>query len=65
MSIPVQTAVFPNFASDGREWLQQGVPTAMIAFPCRYMHSPFETIQESDLDLTVDFLAVFLTTTPS
>jgi tetrahedral aminopeptidase len=64
-SIPLQHAVFPNFASDGREWLQQGVPTAMIAFPCRYTHSPFETIQESDLDLTVDLLAAFLTTAPS
>ncbi len=60
-AIPVQHAVFPNFASDGREWLQQGVPTAMIAFPCRYTHSPFETVQESDLELTVDLLAAFLT----
>jgi len=60
--IPIQHAIFQNFASDGREWLQQGVPTAMIAFPCRYTHGPFETIRESDLHLMVDLVSKFLTT---
>jgi len=62
--IPTQHGVFQNFSSDGREWIQEGVPTAMVAFPCRYTHSPYETVQESDLDQTADLLAAFTTTPP-
>ncbi|HYM71312.1 MAG TPA: M20/M25/M40 family metallo-hydrolase [bacterium] len=60
--IPFQHAVFQNFSSDGREWIQEGVPTAMVAFPCRYTHSPNETVQESDLVLTADLLRAFVRT---
>jgi len=60
--IPVQHAVFQNFSSDGREWIQEGVPTAMVAFPCRYTHSPYETVQESDLVETAALLRAFVTT---
>jgi tetrahedral aminopeptidase len=59
--LPVQHAVFQNFASDGREWLQEGVPTAMVAFPCRYTHSPYETVDEADLEACVSLLSAFLT----
>lgn len=59
--LPVQHAVFQNFASDGREWLQEGVPTAMVAFPCRYTHSPYETVDEADLEACVGLLSAFLT----
>src|SRR5579884_1802404 len=62
--IPFQHAVFQNFASDGREWIQEGVPTAMVAFPCRYTHSPNETVDESDLARTVDLLRAFVTSRP-
>ena len=58
--IPVQHAVFQNFASDGREWLQEGVPTAMMTFPCRYTHSPYETVDEGDLQASVELLGAFL-----
>ncbi|MDR7468119.1 MAG: M20/M25/M40 family metallo-hydrolase [Armatimonadota bacterium] len=60
--VPVQHATFQNFTSDGAEWVQEGVPTAMVAFPCRYTHSPFETVDEDDLRRTVDWLEAFLTT---
>ena len=63
--IPVQHGVFQNFSSDGREWIQEGVPTAMVAFPCRYTHSPYETVQESDLVQTADLLRAFATTPPA
>lgn len=59
--IPIQHATFQNFASDGAEWVQEGLPTAMVAFPCRYTHSPFETVDEEDLRRTVDWLVAFLT----
>lgn len=59
--IPIQHATFQNFSSDGKEWIQQGVPTAMVAFPCRHTHSPFETVDEGDLERTVDLLEAFVT----
>lgn len=59
--ISLQHAVFQNFSSDGREWLQEGIPTAMVAFPCRYTHSPYETVDEADLEACVDLLSAFLT----
>lgn len=59
--IPLQHAVFQNFASDGREWLQEGIPTAMVTFPCRYTHSPYETVDETDLKACVELLSAFLT----
>jgi len=62
--VPVQHAVFQNFASDGREWIQEGVPTAMIAFPCRYTHSPYETVDEGDLRACVELLTAFVTLRP-
>jgi endoglucanase len=63
--IPIQHATFQNFSSDGREWIQQGVPTAMVAFPCRHTHSPNETVQESDLEQLTDLLAAFVTSAPA
>jgi putative aminopeptidase FrvX len=59
--IPIQHATFQNFSSDGAEWVQEGLPTAMVAFPCRYTHSPFETVDEEDLRRTVEWLEAFLT----
>lgn len=59
--IAFQHATFQNFSSDGKEWIMEGVPTAMVAFPCRHTHSPFETVDEGDLERTVDLLAAFLT----
>jgi endoglucanase len=62
--IPIQHATFQNFASDGKEWILQGVPTAMVAFPCRHTHSPYETVDEGDLEALVELLVAFVTTTP-
>lgn len=62
--IHVQHAVFQNFRSDGLEWIEEGVPTAMVTFPCRYTHSPFETANEHDLTQIADLLGAFLTNEP-
>lgn len=59
--VPVQHATFPNFSSDGSEWMKEGIPTGMIAFPCRYTHSTHETVRESDLKQMADLLAAFVT----
>ncbi|HBY98472.1 MAG: M20/M25/M40 family metallo-hydrolase [Ardenticatenaceae bacterium] len=59
--IPVQHAIFHNYGSDGGAFIRQGIRTALLAFPCRYTHSPFETVALSDLLLSVDLLKEFLT----
>jgi endoglucanase len=60
--IPIQHAIFQNYASDGAAFIRQGIPTALIAFPARYTHSPFETVDESDLLQNVRLLKAYVTT---
>jgi tetrahedral aminopeptidase len=62
--IPAQPAIFQNFASDGEAFIRRGVDTALIAFPTRYTHSPFETVDERDLAHCVQLLAGFVTSAP-
>jgi tetrahedral aminopeptidase len=62
--IRVQHAIFQNFRSDGLEWVEEGIPTAMVTFPCRYTHSPNETADEHDLQQTAGLIAAFMTTAP-
>jgi endoglucanase len=59
--ISIQHAVFSYFGSDGRMFMQSDVPTAMICFPARYTHSPFETAHFGDLKAMVDWLEAFIT----
>jgi endoglucanase len=61
MGIRVQHAIFHNYGSDGGAYLRQGVRTALLAFPCRYTHSAFETVSLPDLLQTVDLMKRFLT----
>lgn len=58
--IPVQRAVFQNFGSDGAALIRRGVDTALLAYPTRYTHSPFETVDETDLELAVALLVEFV-----
>jgi endoglucanase len=62
--IPVQPAIFRRFASDGEALIRRGVDTALVAFPTRYTHSPFEMVDEGDLEATIALLESFVTTTP-
>jgi putative aminopeptidase FrvX len=62
--IPIQHATFQNFGSDGKEWIMEGLPTGMVAFPCRYTHSPTEAVDEGDLNALTDLMAAFVTTKP-
>ncbi|MCZ7567141.1 MAG: M28 family peptidase [Ardenticatenaceae bacterium] len=64
-AVPIQHAVFQRYASDGAAFIRQGVPTALLAFPTRYTHSPFETVHENDLALTVRLLKAYVQTDPS
>jgi tetrahedral aminopeptidase len=60
-SIPFQHAIFEQYGSDGAEFIRHGIPTALIAPPTRYTHSPFEMVDERDLDATLDLLVAFVT----
>ena len=62
--IPIQTAIFQNYGSDGAALIRRGVETALLTYPTRYTHSPIETVAESDLAHTVDLLVAFITSPP-
>jgi tetrahedral aminopeptidase len=60
-SIAIQHAVLGSFGSDGRAFMQADIPSAMIVFPARYTHSPFEMGDLRDIARMVDWLAAFCT----
>lgn len=60
--IPFQRGVFPHFASDALSLMRGDVKPCCVAFPTRYTHSPFEMVQESDLESTVELLYQYVIT---
>jgi endoglucanase len=59
--VPIQHAVLSAFGSDGVTFMRADMPTAMIVFPARYTHTPFETAHIGDLNAMVDWLEAFVT----
>ncbi len=59
-NVPLQHGVFSNFGTDGISLTQRGIPTAVVAFPARYTHSPFETVAEGDLEGIFQLLRTFV-----
>lgn len=59
--IPVQQAVFQRYGSDGASTFKRGVATALVTYPTRYTHSPIETVDERDIEATVDLLVAYAT----
>jgi endoglucanase len=60
--IAVQHLVFLNFASDGKAFIANGIPSALLAFPARYTHSPIESVDEGDLVDLLRLLEAFVVT---
>lgn len=60
--IPVQPCIFPGFGSDGAALIRAGIPTALLAIATRYTHSPFEMLDERDLEAALSLLTAFVTT---
>ena len=54
--IPIQRAVYHRYQTDGVQFAMQGQKVAVIAVPCRYSHSSFETIDLKDLKMVVHLL---------
>ena len=61
-NIPIQTAIFQHYGSDGAALIRRGVETALLTYPTRYTHSAIETVDEGDLKHTVTLLVALLTT---
>lgn len=61
LGMPLQHLVFLNFASDGKAFIGNGIPSALLAFPARYTHSPIETADEGDLQAVLTLLRAFVT----
>ena len=59
-AIPIQHAVFGSFGSDGAALMRADVPAALVAFPARYTHSPFETGHLGDIEALVQWLCAFV-----
>jgi endoglucanase len=59
--IPIQHAIFERYASDGAQFMRHGIPAALLCTPTRYTHSPFEMVEESDLDASVNLLRAYVT----
>lgn len=58
--IVIQHAVFGSFGSDGVAFMRADIPSALVAFPARYTHTPFETGHLGDIDALVEWLAAFV-----
>ncbi len=59
-SIPVQRAVYHNYATDGLQMVMQGQKVSTLGIPCRYSHSSFETLNLTDVENAIQLLMQFL-----
>ena len=58
--IPIQHAVFGSFGSDGGALMKADIPAALVAFPARYTHTPFETGHMHDIELLTQWMCAFV-----
>jgi endoglucanase len=58
--IVLQHVVLGSFGSDGSSLMRADVPTALLAFPTRYTHTPFEMGSLIDVEAQVELLAAFV-----
>ena len=58
--IHIQHAVFGSFGSDGAAFMQADIPSALVAFPARYTHTPFETAHLGDIQALTEWMCAFV-----
>lgn len=58
--IAIQHAVAGSFGSDGAAFMKADIPAALVAFPARYTHSPFETGHLGDIEALIAWLCAFV-----
>lgn len=59
--IAVQHGLMLNFTSDGKAFMANDVPSALLCVPTRYTHTPIETIDVGDLVDVYRLLEAFVT----
>jgi len=63
LEIPFQTEVMPGVGgtdAHGIQTVAEGIPTFLISIPVRYMHTPVETVNLSDVKRVGRLLAAFI-----
>jgi len=60
-TIPIQRAVFKNYRTDGEVFVMEGHRTVMLAIPCRYTHTYFETVRSEDIFNMVKLIISLIT----
>jgi len=60
--IPHQMEILPAGGTDagGVQRLHGGIPSITLSIPCRYVHTPNETVNTSDVQACIDLLARYL-----
>lgn len=61
--LPVQTEVIAGHSGTNGWPMQicrEGIPTAVVSLPLRYMHTPLETLHRDDLETTAALLTSFV-----
>jgi len=58
--ISLQQAVFGSFGSDGAALMSADIPAALVAFPTRYTHTPFEMGHLDDIENLVKWLLAYV-----
>ena len=58
--VTIQHGIFGSFGSDGSAFMKADIPAALLAFPTRYTHTPFETAHLGDIEGLVAWLAAFV-----
>lgn len=56
---PLQDGAFRAYFTDGREMVRHGAKVTLLALPCRYTHSSYETVDLRDMEALVDVLAMW------
>ena len=61
--IPARRAIYSvdgSYTSDGLRFVGHGITTGLVAFPTAYTHSPYEMVDEQDLEAVAKLLCRFV-----
>jgi endoglucanase len=60
--LPYQMEVLPGGTTDARaiQTTREGIPSGCLSVPCRYVHSPSETVSAADTTNAAKLLAAML-----
>ena len=62
-NIAYQIEPSPNLTGTEASVVQvsnEGVRTAVVSIPCRYMHTPYEMVSKDDIDSAIKLIQLFI-----